>query len=79
MTREYHSLVASSMAAERAGEAETALEYHRGVPMFTRSAHAHQLTQLAGVADEMTPWMWARWAAYQATRAEDLKRRGPRS
>lgn len=76
MTSEYLSFVESSTAAERAGDAEAALEYHRGVPMFARGAHAHQLTQLAGVADEMTPWVWARWAAYQATRAEDLVSRG---
>ena len=39
--------------------------------MFTRSRHAYTLTQLAGLADEMTPWLWARWAAYQCNRAED--------
>ena len=71
MTREHHAFVASSLAAERAGDAATALEYHQGVPMFTRSRHRVLLTQLAGLADEMTPWLWARWAAYQCTRVED--------
>ena len=71
MTREYREFFLSSQAAERAGDAETALEYHRGIPMFTRSAHVAMLTQLAGLTCEMTPWMWARWAAYQCTRAED--------
>jgi hypothetical protein len=71
MTREYRAFVDSSLAAERVGDAATALEYYRGVPMFTRSPHVANLTQLAGLADEMTPWLWARWAAYQCTRAED--------
>ena len=71
MTTEYKAFVESSIAAERCGDAATALEYHRGVPMFRRSQHAGILTQLASLADEMTPWLWARWAAYQCTRAED--------
>jgi hypothetical protein len=71
MTHEYQQFFLSSQAAERAGDAEAALEYHRGIPMFARSAHVALLTQLAGLADEMPPWLWARWAAYQCTRAED--------
>jgi hypothetical protein len=71
MTAEYLSFLDSSLAAERCGDAATALEYHRGIPMFTRSRHTHLLAQLAGLAEEMTPWLWARWAAYQCTRAED--------
>lgn len=71
MTREYHAFADSSVAAERAGDAALALEYHQGIPMFTRSAHRVLMTQLAGLADEMTPWLWARWTAYQCTRAED--------
>lgn len=71
MTPEYLSFVESSIAAERVGDAQTALEYHRGVPMFTHSRHTYTLTQLAGLAGEMTPWLWARWAAYQSNRAED--------
>ena len=71
MTAEYQSFFESSMSAERCGDAATALEYHRGIPMFTRGQHDGILTQLASLADEMTPWLWARWAAYQCTRAED--------
>jgi hypothetical protein len=71
MTPEYFSFVESSIAAERVGDAATALEYHRGVPMFTSSRHSYTLTQLADLAAEMTPWLWARWAAYQSNRAED--------
>ena len=50
MTHEYRQFFLSSQAAERAGDAEVALEYHRGIPMFTRSAHVAMLTQLAGLA-----------------------------
>lgn len=73
MTREHAQFVASSYAAERSGEAAAALEYHRGVPMFTRSRHVCILEQLAALSEEMTSWMWARWAAYQCTRAEDVE------
>jgi hypothetical protein len=71
MTPEFSNLVASCEAAEPAGDAEAALEFHRGVPMFARGRHLSILTQLAGLTAELTPWMWARWAAYQCTRAED--------
>lgn len=73
LTRDHLSFIGSSFAAERAGDAESALEFHRGVPAFRRSAHAVLLTQLAGLSEEMTPWLWARWAAYQCTRAEEMK------
>ena len=72
MTREYESFLESSLAAERVGDAATALEYHRGIPMFVKGRHVHVLNVLANLADEMTPWMWARWAAYQCGRTEDL-------
>lgn len=71
MTRDYHAFLASSIDAERTGDAATALEYHRGIPMFRRSSHVALLSQLVDVARQMTPWAWARWAAYQSTRAED--------
>ncbi|KQT90786.1 hypothetical protein ASG49_13670 [Marmoricola sp. Leaf446] len=72
MKPDHERFVESSRAAERAGDAATALEFHVGVPMFTRGAHTVMLRQLAGLsADEMTPWLWARWAAYQCTRAEE--------
>ena len=71
MTPDYLAFVESSFAAERAGDAATALEYHRGIPMFGRCAHVFLLEQLADLAEEMPPWLWARWAAYQCTRSED--------
>ncbi|WP_296604051.1 hypothetical protein [Nocardioides sp.] len=71
MTPDHHAFVESSLAAERAGDAASALDYHRGVPMFRRSGHGVVLEQLADLADEMAPWIWARWAAYQCTRVED--------
>lgn len=72
MTTDHDRFVESSRAAERAGDARTALEFHVGVPMFARGAHAVLLRQLAGLStDEMPPWLWARWAAYQCTRAEE--------
>ena len=76
MTPELTSFVESSLAAERAGDAGAALEFHCGVPMFARGAHKVQLTQLAGLSEEMTPWLWARWALYQCTRAEGEGRAG---
>ena len=71
MTAEYHSLYDRSWEAERAGDAAAALAFHRRIPMFRRSAHVVILNQLVELADQMTPWLWARWAAYQCTRAED--------
>lgn len=71
MTHEHNAFFESSQAAERAGDAATALDYHQGIPLFRRSAHRGLLAQLASLAGEMTPWLWARWAAYQTTRAED--------
>ena len=71
MTREYEAFVDSANAAEHTGDAAAALEYHQGVPMFRRSAHRVVLAQLADLSEEMTPWLWARWAAYQCTRAGD--------
>jgi len=70
MTREHLAFVESSNAAERAGDAATALEYHQGIPMFARSAHRALLVQLAGLSEEMTPWLWSRWAAYQCGSSE---------
>jgi len=72
MTREYQSFLDSSLAAERSGDAATALEYHRGIPMFTRGRHVSVLALLKSLGDDMTPWLWARWAAYQCSRAEDV-------
>lgn len=72
MRADHERFVESSRAAERSGDAATALEFHVGVPMFTRGAHTVLLRQLAALSpQEMTPWLWARWAAYQCTRAEE--------
>jgi len=60
-----------SAAAEREGDAKEALEYHLGIPMFQRSRHRSVLEQLVAAADELTPWIWARWIVYQAIRSED--------
>ncbi|MGH3347748.1 MAG: hypothetical protein ACRDO4_12270 [Nocardioides sp.] len=72
MTRDYLAFVESSVAAERHGDAASALQYHQGIPMFARSAHRVVLTQLVDLSEEMTPWLWVRWAAYQCTRSEDV-------
>ena len=72
MTSDHQRFVESSRAAERAGDAAAALEFHQGIPMFSWGAHRVALAQLVPLADEMTPWMWARWAAYQCTRAEEM-------
>ena len=70
MSRTSHTLsVTNSLAAERAGDAEVALAHHRDSRMPARSLSI--LTQLADLSGEMTPWLWARWAAYQCTRAAD--------
>ncbi len=41
------------------------------MPVVDRGQHLSILTQLADLSGEMTPWLWARWAAYQCTRADD--------
>jgi hypothetical protein len=71
MTRELWQLHERATAAERVGDAEEALEYHRGIPMFQRSRHRALLEQLVAASGELTPWAWARWIVYQALRAED--------
>ena len=53
MTHEYRQFLLSSQAAERAGDAAAALEYHKGIPMFTRSGHVALMNQLAGLAEEL--------------------------
>src|SRR4051794_16525035 len=70
MSRSSHTLfVTSSLTAERAGDAEVALALHGDATMPARCLSI--LTQLADLSGEMTPWLWARWAAYQSTRVED--------
>src|SRR3954454_3764571 len=72
MSRTSHTVsVTRSLAAERAGDAGVALSFHREMPMVGREVHLSILTQLADLSGEMTPWLWARWAAHQCTRADD--------
>ncbi|MGI8522977.1 MAG: hypothetical protein ACR2K3_06660 [Nocardioides sp.] len=71
MTKELTAFNERSQAAERVGDAAEALAYHSGIPMFRRSRHRAMLEQLVDVADELTPWIWARWIVCQALRAED--------
>jgi hypothetical protein len=71
MTPELLAFVERSATAERAGDAEEALAYHLGVPMFAQSRHRSMLEQLVAASGELTPWVWARWIVYQAVRTED--------
>lgn len=60
-----------SYAAERAGDAAEALEWHQAVPMFRRGRHRAVLDRLVRLGDDLPPWVWTRWIVYQATRCED--------
>lgn len=71
MTSELTAFFDRAQAAERAGDAEAALDYHGGIPMFVRSRHRALLEQLVAASGELTPWIWARWAVYQSIRSED--------
>lgn len=72
MTAEHHEHVRRSAAAERAGDAHAAAEWHVSVPMFRRGQHASRLRQLAWLGEQNLPeWVWARWIFYQLTRCED--------
>ncbi len=71
MTPDLQQFNDRAMAAERVGDAEEALEYHLGIPMFRRSRHRAMLEQLVAVTGELTPWVWARWIVYQSFRSED--------
>lgn len=70
MTSDLLACVERSTAAERAGDAHEALEWHQAVPMFRRGRHRAVLQRLAALGDDLPPWVWARWAVYQATRCE---------
>jgi hypothetical protein len=71
MTSDLLECVERSYAAERAGDAAEALEWHQAVPMFQRGRHRGVLDRLARLGDELPPWVWARWIVYQVTRCED--------
>ena len=71
MTGDLHACVERSYAAERAGDAAEALEWHLAVPMFGRGRHRLVLDRLVRLGDDLPPWVWVRWIVYQATRCED--------
>ncbi|WP_067433398.1 hypothetical protein [Nocardioides jensenii] len=71
MTPDHYACVKNSCAAERAGDAAEALEWHQAVPMFRRGRNRHLMEQLVALGDALPEWVWARWIAYQAMRCED--------
>jgi hypothetical protein len=71
MTPALYACVERSLAAERAGDADAALEWHQSVPMFRRGRHRALLARLTWLGDELPEWVWARWIVYQTTRCED--------
>jgi hypothetical protein len=72
MTPELSAFNDRSVAAEQTGDAEEALAYHLGIPMFRGSRHRGVLEQLVSATGELMPWVWARWIVYQSLRAEVL-------
>lgn len=71
MTPDLIDCVDRQLAAERAGDAAAALEWHQSVPMFRKGRHRSILARLADLGEELPEWVWARWIAYQAIRCED--------
>lgn len=71
MTPELYGCVERSLAAERAGDIDAALEWHQSVPMFRKGRNRALLAGLARVEDQLPEWAWARWIVYQSIRCED--------
>lgn len=71
MTPELYACVDRALAAERAGDASVAVEWHQCVPMFRRSRHRELTDRLAALGDPLPEWVWARWIVYQSIRCED--------
>lgn len=71
MTPDLLSFIDLCQDAERSGALEDAYELHGGIPQFDRGRHRQILRQVSGYASAFTPWLWARWAIYLATRCED--------
>lgn len=71
MSDDLMACVRSAAAAERAGCAAEALEWHQAVPMFGRGRHGAVLTRLAQLGSELPAWVRARWLVYQSIRCED--------
>lgn len=71
MTSDLLTCLDRANAAERAGDARAALEWHQAVPMLRRGRHRGVLERLARLGDDLPPWLWVRWMAYQAFRCEE--------
>jgi hypothetical protein len=71
MTPDLLACVDRSLAAERAGDLVTALEWHQSVPMFLKGRHRQLMTGLTDLEGDLPGWVWARLIAYQTTRCED--------
>jgi len=71
MTPEYLDHVDRALAAERAGDATAAFEWHESVPMFRKGRHRSLMERLTRLGDDPPAWVWARWTVYQALRCED--------
>jgi hypothetical protein len=70
MTPDLEACVDRCAAAERAGDAAAALEWHLAVPMFGRGRHRSVLERLVDLGGDLPAWVRARWLAYQALRCE---------
>lgn len=70
MTPEMVSFFELGQQAEWNGDLEQAYAFHRGIPAFDRGRHRSMLRQVTAYADSFTPWLWARWAVYAASRCE---------
>lgn len=71
MTPDLLACVDRSLAAERAGDAVAALEWHQAVPQYRKNRHRPLLARLVALGDRLPEWVWARWIVYQSTRCED--------
>src|SRR5688500_14231022 len=70
MTPEMVSFFDLGQSAEWSGDLEAAYAYHCGIPALDRGRHRAMLRQVSEYADSFTPWLWARWAFYLASRCE---------
>jgi len=64
----HHLAVRDAADAELRGDAATALERHRSVPMFATSNHGDRLAVLAALGDHAPPWLISRWLTVQSRR-----------
>lgn len=71
MTSDLLDCVDRSLAAERAGDAIAAREWHDKVPQFAKGRQRGILATLVALGPEPPEWVWARWIAYQTARCED--------